>query len=61
MKKYNVERIIEQFIIKVVWKLPRVIILWASIRLMAHATTGDYGSTTVPDLTAMDALKRWEK
>jgi len=27
---------------------------------MAHATTGEYGSTVVPELTAMDALKRWE-
>lgn len=43
-----------------VWRLPRWLIYWAAIRLMAHATTGRYGSQVVPDLYAMDALKRWD-
>lgn len=42
-------------------RLPRWLVYWAAIRLMAHATTGRYGSTVVPDLRAMDALKRWER
>ena len=43
-----------------VWKLPKELIMWCSIRLIAHATQGEYGNTIVPDLAAMDALKRWE-
>jgi len=39
--------------------LPRKLVYYASIRLMAHATTGKYSSQIVPDLTAMDALQRW--
>ena len=41
--------------------LPRWLVMAASIRLVAHATTGRYGDTLVPELTAMTALKRWEK
>jgi hypothetical protein len=44
----------------VAWRLPRWLVYWASIRLMAHATTGQYSDTEAPALLAMDALKRWE-
>lgn len=44
----------------VAWKLPKWLVMWASVRLMAHATTGKYGTTIVPELSAIDALKRWE-
>lgn len=40
--------------------LPRWLVYWAAIRLMAHATTGKYDTTIVPELNAIDALKRWE-
>ena len=43
------------------YRLPRELVMWAAIRLMAHATTGKYDTTIVPELTAMDALNRWEK
>jgi len=39
--------------------LPREIAYWCAIRVFAHATTGKYSEQVVPDLTAMDALKRW--
>jgi hypothetical protein len=41
------------------YKLPRPLVYWAAIRLMAAATTGQYSSQVVPELTAMEALKRW--
>jgi len=50
----------EKVIMAIVWKLPKSLIYWASIRLIAWATTGKYGNTIVPELTAMDALGRWE-
>lgn len=42
------------------WRLPRGLVKWAAVRLVAHATAGPYSGTVVPELTAMDALKRWE-
>ena len=53
-------RIKEKIIMCIVWHLPKWLIYWATIRLMAHATTGKYGNTIVPELEAMEALKRWE-
>ena len=41
------------------WKLPRKLVYWASIRLIAHGTSGKFSKTIVPELTAMDALDRW--
>lgn len=45
----------------IVWWLPRWVVYWCSVRLMAHATTGKWSKQVVPDLTALDALKRWER
>lgn len=43
------------------WKLPRRLVYWSAIRLMAHATAGEYGSTCPSELNVIEALKRWEK
>lgn len=42
------------------WRMPRKVAYWASIRVMAHATQGQYGHQEVPALLAVDALKRWD-
>lgn len=44
---------------KIAWLLPKRLVMWASIRLIANATQGQYGDQNVPELGAMDALKRW--
>ena len=49
----------ERFYRWMAWKLPRRVVLWSAIRLIAFATQGKYSSTIVPELTAMDAVKRW--
>lgn len=51
----------EKLWIKLAWLMPKRLVLWASIRLIANATTGEYSSQIVPDLTCMDALDRWEQ
>ena len=51
----------EKFWMWLAWRLPKQLVYWASIRLMAHATVGPYSSQIVPELTAADALKRWEE
>lgn len=50
----------EKLVTKLVWALPKSIVYWCAIRLVANATTGKHGSQVVPELTAMDALTRWE-
>ena len=58
--RIKLRQIREKIEMKIVWALPRWLINWASVRMIAYATQGEYGDTIVPELTAMDALKRWE-
>jgi hypothetical protein len=53
------ERTRNRIWMKIAWALPQRLVMWCAIRLMAHATQGEYGDQIVPDLTALDALKRW--
>jgi len=57
--KYKIRKLKEKLQMKIAWGLPKWLVMWASVRMIANATTGEYGSTIVPDLSAMDALKRW--
>ena len=50
----------EKLSIWIAWKLPRRLVYWCAIRLMVNATRGKWDSQIVPDLTAMDSLKRWD-
>ncbi len=51
---------IEKLSMLIAFKLPKRVVYWAAIRLMAYATCGKYGDTVVPELTGMEALKRWD-
>jgi hypothetical protein len=42
------------------WRLPRRIVGWAFIRVMAHATTGPYEKEVVSELAGMEAIRRWD-
>jgi hypothetical protein len=47
---------------KVAWALPRWLVYFATIRLIAYATQqGRLSSTELGAVRAMDALKVWEK
>jgi hypothetical protein len=61
IKYWYKEKLGEQLIQRFVWKLPSKVILWSAIRLMAHATTGEFRYQNVPELTALEALDRWKK
>jgi hypothetical protein len=41
-------------------RLPRRLVYACVMRVGVHATTGDYSWQIVPDLTLIDALKRWD-
>lgn len=53
------DRFLDNTCSTIAWNLPKRLIYWCAIRLMANATQGKYSNQIVPDLTAMDALKRW--
>ena len=40
-------------------KLPVKLIYFCFMHVMAQATTGKYGTTIVPELSGMDAIKRY--
>lgn len=45
----------------IAWKLPRKLVMWCYMRVAAHATTGRWSQTIVPDLSMMDAIQRWDE
>jgi hypothetical protein len=58
--RYDMYKVPEKVCVWIAWKLPKPLVMWCAIRLMAHATTGQYNQE--PDsVSIMDALKRWEK
>jgi len=58
--KYELSKLKQRWLTRFVWHLPRSLVYWCAIRVMSHATTGEYDNQIVPDLTAMEALERWE-
>lgn len=62
--KYDVlhgwERKKEHALRVIVAHTPKRLVYFAAIRLGVNATTGKYSTQVVPDLTFMDALKRWD-
>jgi hypothetical protein len=50
-----------KFYLWLAYRLPRCLVKWCGIRILGHATTGPWSHQIVPELTAMDALKRWEE
>jgi hypothetical protein len=49
----------EKAVMNIVWRLPRWVAYWSTIRVAANATTGPYASTETPTLTVTEALRRW--
>ena len=43
----------------VVDRLPKQLVYFCSMKVMAHATTGKYGNTIVPELPGMEAIQRY--
>lgn len=59
-RRYLLQKRRDQLLLGIAWRLPKELVTWCFVRVVAHATTGPYGDTLVPHLTAMDALKRWD-
>jgi hypothetical protein len=50
----------DRFWMWIAWRLPRPLVYWASIRLLARATVKEYSGQEVPKLKALEALQRWK-
>lgn len=50
----------ERVLLWFVSKLPRTLCSRVATRVIAHGTTGQWSNQIVPELTAMDALQRWD-
>ena len=44
----------------IAWHMPKWLVKWCAVRLGANAIQGKYSSQIIPELTFMNALKRWE-
>lgn len=59
--KIFLSRLPEKMWFWLAWRLPKKLVYFAAIRLVAFATQGEYGNTIVPELPAMEAVRRWER
>ena len=50
----------ERLLIWLSSRMPRGLVYWCAIRLFVHATVGRYSGQVVPELTALEALRRWD-
>lgn len=60
MLRWKLEKLAEKLLIKIVWRLPRTMVMWCAIRVGAHATNGKWSSQEVPALSFIDAIQRWD-
>mgnify|MGYP003425622563 FL=1 len=58
---WNIRRPLQKFPYWFAARMPKWLVYHCSIRLIVHATTGKHENQIVPELLAMDALKRWER
>lgn len=58
--KYGAAKLSERFWTKLAWMVPRKLAYWCAIRVISNATVGEYENQVVPELSAIDALKRWD-
>lgn len=56
---YSFHRIREKVIMAFVWRLPDWVMVWAAMRLWAHATSGKYDAPNPEKITMSEVLKKW--
>lgn len=59
--KYRISRRKEKAEIWLAHRLPKRLAMRVYFDILAHATTGKYGNTIVPEITAMEAIDRFCK
>lgn len=51
----------EKTLFAVAWLMPRTLVYFCAIRVVAFATQGKYSGQVVGELRPMDAIQRWER
>ena len=57
--RYDWKKWIEGYWMWIAWHLPTVLVMLCAVRVHAQATQGKWSGQIVPELTAMDSVKRW--
>jgi hypothetical protein len=49
----------EKLWIWMAWRMPKELVRWCGVRIGANATTGEHSRQDVPELSFLDAMRRW--
>lgn len=60
MWKYEISKRADKSLIWVAYRLPKRLVMWCAIRVINNACLGEHGNQIVGDLSAMEAMKRWD-
>lgn len=60
-RKAQIGEQIDRVVRSLAWKLPRRLVMWCFVRVVAHATAGEWGNSSPTEVNTMEALNRWEK
>lgn len=60
-RRYLIYRRLDSLKWWIAGKVPNGIKMRVFMLMIGRATTGEYDNTVVPELTAMEAIKRWEQ
>jgi hypothetical protein len=58
--KHKLKKMMEWVSIKIAWRLPKNIVKWCFYRVFANATQGRYGNEFPGDVSAFEAIERWQ-
>jgi len=56
---YEIHKLKEKLIMKIVWALPKYLVYWCVIRVWAYASTGKYHNLGPTEVQVDQALKAW--
>lgn len=59
MIKYHFQKFFTDLLYVIAAHLPKSVVLYCALYVMSYATTGKYSNTVVPELSGMDAIKRF--
>jgi hypothetical protein len=59
MFKYHFQKFFTDLMFTIAKIMPKTFVLYCALYVMAHSTSGKYSNTVVPELSGMDAIKRF--
>jgi hypothetical protein len=59
MIKYHFQKLFTDILFTIARIMPKSVVLYCAIYVMSYSTSGKYSNTVVPELSGMDAIKRF--